>query len=343
MRHKKLGRTGLLVSELALGTNTFGGGDLAFWKTMGGLDQAAVNAIVGRAVESGINFFDTADTYSAGQSEQRVGQAIRDLKLDRGEVIIATKTAGRTSPAPNDIGASRHYLMNAVEKCLKRLQTDYIDVYMVHHYDPVTPLEETLRALDDLVRGGKVRYVGCSNFAAWQAMKAIGVSERQNLERFEVVEFQWSAATRDIEREIVPFVLDQKVGVMAWGALLGGLLSGKYRRDGSGESGGRTGGNVPPVLDKERVFDVVDALSAVAGRHGATPGQVALAWLLHQPGLTTALFGVRSVEQFDANVKAADIKLTADDLKQIDEANPVTPGYGMWVVRGVQQDRLKHV
>jgi len=342
MRYKKLGRTGLLVSELALGTNTFGGTELAFWKTLGGLDQASVNAIVARALESGINFFDTADTYAAGESEQRVGQALRDLKVDRGEAIIATKTAGRTAPGPNAVGASRHYLMNAVEKCLRRLQTDYIDLYMVHHFDPATPLEETLRALDDIVRSGKARYVGCSNYAAWQLMKAIGISERQNLERFEVVEFQWSAATRDIEREIVPLVRDQNVGVMAWGALLGGLLSGKYKRDGSGETGGRTGGTVPPVLDRNRVFDVVDALAAVASRHGVTAGQVALAWLLHQPGLTSALFGVRSIEQFDANIKAAEITLSAEDLKQIDDANPLVPGYGMWVVRGVQQDRLRY-
>jgi aryl-alcohol dehydrogenase-like predicted oxidoreductase len=342
MRYKKLGRSGLLVSELCLGTNTFGGGEMEAWKKLGGLDQKAVNAIMKRTLESGINFIDTADTYAAGQSEQRVGQAIRDLGVDRADVIIATKTAGRTGTAPNSAGASRGYLSNAVERCLRRLQTDYIDVYMIHHFDPVTPLEESLRTLDDLVRSGKVRYIGCSNFAAWQAMKAIGISECESLERFEVIEWQWSAASRDVEREIVPLALDQKIGIMVWGALLGGVLTGKFRRDGSGEKGGRSGGSVPPVLDRERVFDVVDALAAVGKRHEASAGQIALAWLLHQPAATSVLFGNTSVEQFDANVKAAEIKLSAEDLKQIDDANPLVPAYGMWVVRGTQADRLKH-
>jgi aryl-alcohol dehydrogenase-like predicted oxidoreductase len=342
MRYRRLGRSGLLVSELCLGTNTFGGGNMEAWRKLGGLDQKSANAIMKRAFESGINFIDTADTYAAGQSERRVGQAIRELGVDRADVIVATKTAGRTGPAPNAIGASRGYLMTAVERCLKRLQTDYIDVYMVHHFDPATPLEETLRALDDLVRSGKVRYVGCSNFSAWQVMKAIGISERESLERFEVIEWQWSAASRDAEREIVPLALDQKIGIMVWGALLGGLLSGKYRRDGGGEKGGRTGGSVAPVLDRERVFDVVDALTAVGKRHEASAGQIALAWLLHQPAATSVLFGNTSVDQFDANVKAAEIRLSAEDLKQIADANPLVQEYGMWVVRGVQQDRLRH-
>jgi len=343
MRYKKLGRTGLLVSELCLGTNTFGGGDLPSWKALGGLDQKAANAVVEKAVAAGINFIDTADTYAEGQSEQRVGQAIRDLGLQRADVVIATKTAGRTGPAPNAIGASRGYLYTAVERCLHRLNTDYIDLYMIHHFDPATPLEETLRALDDLVRSGKVRYIGCSNFAAWQVMKSIGISERLNLARFEAVEWQWSAASRDIERELVPLALDQNMGIMVWGPLLGGLLSGKYSRDGSGEKGGRTGGNVPPVLNRDKVFDVVDALKAVASAHGVTAAQAAIAWLLHQKAATSVLFGATAAAQVEANVRASELKLSAEELKRIADVSPVGWDYGMWVVRRVQEDRLRYV
>jgi aryl-alcohol dehydrogenase-like predicted oxidoreductase len=273
----------------------------------------------------------------------RVGQAIRDLKIDRADVVIATKTAGRTGPAPNAIGASRGYLCTAVERCLKRLNTDYIDLYMVHHFDPATPLEETLRALDDLVRSGKVRYIGCSNFTAWQVMKGIGISERQGLERFEVIEWQWSAASRDIEQEIVPLALDQKVGIMVWGALLGGLLSGKYKRDGSGATAGRTGGAVPPVLNRDKVFDVVEALAAVGAEHGATAAETAIAWLLHQPGATSVLFGATSPAQVETNLRAAELKLTPEQVRRISDISPLSQAYGMWVVRRVQEDRLRHV
>jgi aryl-alcohol dehydrogenase-like predicted oxidoreductase len=343
MRYRRVGGTGLLVSELCLGTNTFGGGDSPMWRNLGGLDQAGADAIVARAVEAGINFIDTADMYAAGESEICVGQAIRNLGLNRDDVVIATKVGGRMGPGANSLGASRDHLTRAVETSLKRLQLDYLDIYMIHYFDPATPLEETLRTLDGLVKAGKVRHLGCSNFAAWQVMKALGISAREGLERFEVIEAQWSAATRGLEREIVPMAKDQGLGVMVWGALVGGLLSGKYTRDGGGAGEGRTGGQAPAVVDREQLFNVVDALRTVAERRGSTPAQVALAWLLHQPQTTSVLFGARKPEQVDDNVRAGEVSLDAEDMALIDAPGALVLDYGPWAVRGSSAARSAYV
>jgi aryl-alcohol dehydrogenase-like predicted oxidoreductase len=343
MRYRRMGRTGLLVSELCLGTNTFGGGDSPMWRTLGGLDQPSSEAVMAKAFEAGINFIDTADGYAAGESEQRIGQGIRNLKMDRGDVVIATKVGMRTGQAINSMGGSRGHLMRSLDASLKRLQTDYVDVYMVHFFDPATPLEETIRTLDDMVRAGKVRHVGCSNYAAWQVMKALQVSAVEHLERFQVLEAQWSAATRGLESEIVPMCLDQEVGIMVWGPLLGGLLSGKYTREGGGAGEGRTGGKTAPVLNREQVFDVVDALRTVAERREATVSQVALAWVLKQKAVTSVLFGSRTPEQVADNVKAVDVVLDDDDMTLINgKAEPVMD-YGPWNVRGSATARLPYV
>jgi aryl-alcohol dehydrogenase-like predicted oxidoreductase len=341
MRYKRIGTTGLAVSELCLGTNTFGGGSQEFWKTLGGLEQKTVNAIVAHVIEAGINFIDTADTYSNGESEERVGQAIKDLKLPRESLVIATKVGGRMGAGPNAAGASRSHLLCAVEDSLRRLKLDYIDICMIHFFDPATRLAESLRTLDQLVRDGKVRYLGCSNFAAWETMKALGVSEREGLERFEMVESHWSLATRELEREVVPLVLDQRLGLLVWGPLLGGLLTGKFSRDGAGPAQGRSGGQLPPVLSREHVFGVIDVLHSIATPRGATPGQIALAWLLHQPAVTSVLFGSRSVAQAADNLKAVEIKLSPEEMATLDRATQLPPDYGPWLVHQARADRAR--
>jgi aryl-alcohol dehydrogenase-like predicted oxidoreductase len=343
MRYRRVGRTGLLVSELCLGTNTFGGGDSPSWRALGGLDQAAADAVMGRAFEAGVNFIDTADGYAAGESEQRIGQGLRNLKIDRGEVVITTKAGMRMGQGPNATGASRGHLTRALDASLKRLGTDYVDIYMIHFFDPATPLEETLRTLDEAVRAGKVRHLGCSNFAAWQVMKSLQVSAVEGLERFEVLETQWSAATRGVEREILPMALDQGVGLLVWGPLLGGILSGKFTREGGGAGEGRSGGKLAPVLDHDQVFDVVDALRTVAGRRGATVAQTALAWLLAQKAVTSVLFGARTPEQVADNVKAGEVALEPDDLALINGAAEPAAEYGPWSVRGSSTARLPYV
>jgi len=343
MRYRRMGRTGLVVSELCLGTNTFGGGDHPMWRTLGGLDQPAAEAVMATAFEAGINFIDTADTYAAGESEQRIGQALRNLKVDRGDVVIATKAGSSMGKGPNNMGASRGHLMRALDASLKRLNMDYVDVFMIHFFDLATPLEETMRTLNDAVRAGKVRHIGCSNFAAWQLMKAQQISAVEGLERFEVIESQWSAATRGVEREIAPMCLDQGVGMMVWGPMLGGLLSGKFTRDGGGAGEGRSGGKVAPVLDREKVFDMVDALRTVATRREASVAQVALAWVLKQKAVTSVLFGARNPEQVADNVKAADVVLDDEDMTLINAAAEPAMDYGPWMVRGTSTARSPYV
>jgi len=332
VRYRKLGRSGLLVSELCLGTNMFGGGDLEFWKELGGLGQARVNEVLARALEGGVNFIDTADGYAGGQSETLLGQALRDLRLERSSVIVCTKAGMPTGSGPNDGGASRAYLLTACERSLKRLGTDYIDLYLLHQFDPVTPLDESLRALDDLVSAGKVRYVGCSNFAAWQIMKALAISDREALERFSVVQSNWSLAARDIEREVVPLARSEGVGIMAWGSLLGGVLSGKYRRDGSSDEPGRFGGRISPLLDADRVHDIVDALREVARTHDVTAAEIALAFLLREPALTSIVVGATKPEQVAANLRASSVVLSAGEIARLDALSALKPDYGAAVV-----------
>jgi aryl-alcohol dehydrogenase-like predicted oxidoreductase len=329
MRYRKLGRSGLLVSELCLGTNMFGGKDLQFWKDLGGLEQSAVNAVVATAIAGGVNFIDTADGYANGQSEVCVGQALKDLSIARSNVVICTKGGMSMGPGPNDGGASRGHLITACENSLRRLGTDYIDLYLVHVFDPLTPLEETLRALDDLVRAGKVRYVGCSNFAAWELMKALGISERESLARFEVIEGNWSIATRDLERDILPLARAEGVGSMAGGALLGGVLTGKYRRDGSSDQPGRRNGSIPAILDKNKIHDIVDLLRDIAQKHGVTPAEIALAFLLREKATTSVIFGSTRAEQVKANLRASELALSEEDCSRLDTASAVAPDYFM--------------
>lgn len=336
MKYRLLGKTGLLVSELCLGTMTFGGE--GFWEVIGKQGQDLANQIVARSLDAGINFIDTANVYSMGVSETILGKALEGRPRDR--VVIATKVRGRMNEDVNGVGLSRYHIMNSVHDSLKRLNTDYIDLYQIHGYDAVTPLDETLRALDDLVRQGKVRYIGASNLAAWQLMKALGISDKHGLARFESLQAYYTIAARDLERELVPLVKDQQVGVMVWSPLAGGLLSGKFNRDGTGPDGSRRATFDFPPVNKERAFDVVDVMREVANELEATVPQVALSWLLHQSAVTTVIIGAKTVEQLEDNLKAVPLTLSADHLTRLDEVSKIPSEYPQWMLERQGGGRL---
>jgi aryl-alcohol dehydrogenase-like predicted oxidoreductase len=331
MRYRQLGRSGLFVSEICLGAMTFGGNTGGIWSMIGDLDQQAVNGVVGKALQSGVNFIDTADVYSLGVSERLVGQALKDLQIKRSDVVIATKVFGEMGNGPNDRGASRGHIMDGVQGSLERLGLDHIDLYQIHGNDVVTPLDETLRALDDLVRQGLVRYIGCSNWAAWKIAKSVGLSESRLMARFETVQAYYSIAGRDLEREIVPMMQSEGVGLMVWSPLAGGLLSGKFDREGAGPQGARrTAFDFPPV-DKERAWPIVDAMREVAAGHGVSVARVALAYVLAKPFVTSVIIGARNVEQLEDNLAASDLALTEAELKKLDEVSALPLEYPGWM------------
>lgn len=334
MKFKLLGNTGLYVSELCLGAMTFGGE--GFWKVIGAQPQSEVDALVNKSLDAGINFFDTADVYSFGASETLLGKA---LSAKRKDVIIASKVRGRMGDGPNQVGLSRGHIFDSIEASLKRLGTDYLDLYQIHGFDPITPLEETLRALDDVVKRGMVRYIGCSNLAAWQLMKALGISDRYSLARFASLQAYYTVAGRDLEREVVPLLRDQKVGLMVWSPLAGGFLTGKYTREGARDQSARRATFDFPPIDKERAYNVVDVLGEIAKEKSTTVAGVALAWLLHQDTVTTVIIGARSPEQLDDNLKAPEIKLSADDLARIDTVSALAPEYPGWMLSRQSADR----
>ncbi len=333
MRYNLLGQTGLYVSELCLGTMTYGGSD-GIWGLMGGLKQDEVNAQVRTAFDRGINFIDTANVYSLGLSETITGQAIRDLGLPRDELVIATKSTGVMDEAnPNSRGQSRYHLFNAVDASLKRLGLDHIDLYQIHGFDPLTPFEESLSALNDIVRSGRVRSIGLCNLAAWQIMKAQGIAAAHGYPRFESVQAYYTLAGRDLEREVVPLLADQKLGLMVWSPLAGGLLSGKFNRDGTGPAGARRAVFDFPVVNRDRAFDCIDAMRPIADRHGVSVAQVALAWLLAQAHVTTVIIGARTQAQLEDNIAAAKLVLTPEDLKALDEVSRLPLEYPGWMLQ----------
>ncbi|MEM6528495.1 MAG: aldo/keto reductase [Chloroflexota bacterium] len=339
MGYRSLGRTGLLVSELCLGTMTFGGD--GFWRAIGAQPQEVANEIVARSIDAGINFIDTANVYSYGMSEEILGKAIKPY--NRADLIIATKVRGRMSDETNNVGLTRHHIMNSVEDSLRRLDTDYIDLYQIHGFDSVVPLDETLRALDDVVRQGKVRYIGASNLAAWQLMKALGISDKHGLARFESTQSYYTIASRDLEREVIPLVLDQNVGVMVWSPLAGGLLTGKFNRDGSGPDGSRRKDFDFPPINHDRAFDSVDVMRDIAAEHDATIPQIAIAWLLHQPGVSSVIIGAKRMEQLEDNLKAPFIKLSDEQLQRLDEVSQLPPEYPGWMIGFQGSDRVAQV
>ena len=342
MRMNKLGRTGLLVSELCLGTMTFGGGG-EIWSKIGDLDAAAAEGLIGRAMDEGLNFIDTADVYSDGRSEEITGQALKALRVPRETVVVATKTYGATgTKGPNSQGNSRLHIMDAVKASLRRLQLDHIDLYQIHGFDPVTPIEETVRALDTLVQHGHVRYVGVSNWAAWQIMKALGIAEREGLHRFESLQAYYTLAGRDLERDVAPMLRSETVGLMVWSPLAGGLLSGKYSRDDEKSGDGRRASFDFPPVDRERAYACIDAMRPIAQAHGVSVAQIALAWLLHRKVVTSVIIGAKRIEQLEDNLAATKVELSEDELDALDEVSALPPEYPGWMF-GFQSARAKQL
>ena len=333
MKYNQLGRTGLFVSEICLGAMTFGGnGDAGVWRAIGALGQDEVDAIVGRALAAGVNFFDTADVYSFGQSERLLGQSLKDLGVKRSDVIIATKVHGVMGEGPNQRGSSRGHIMDSIDGSLERLQTDHIDLYQLHGTDTVTPIDETLRALDDLVASGKVRYVGVSNWQAWRIAKALGIAERKDYARFETVQSYYSIAGRDLEREIVPLLNEEKLGLMVWSPMAGGLLSGKYGPGAPGNGEGRRASfNFPPV-NEDRAWAAVAIMREVAKKHDVSVATVALGYVLAKPFVMSVLIGASRMDQLEQNLAATGLKLDADDLAKLDEVSALPSEYPGWML-----------
>jgi aryl-alcohol dehydrogenase-like predicted oxidoreductase len=340
MKYKQLGNTGLLVSQLALGTMTFSSGK-GIYKILGSIEQEEADQMIRKSVDIGINFFDTADVYGDGESEITLGQSFRNLGIARKDVVIATKAAGRVGTGRNDIGASRGHIMDAVEASLKRLQTDYIDLYQIHADDFLTPVEETLGALNDLVSQGKVRYIGVSNWQAWKIADALGISERKNLARFETLQAYYSLAGRDLERELAPMMEAKKMGLLVWSPLAGGLLAGRYDRHNQKAEDSRRSAADFPVVDKERAWNIIDTLRPIAEAHGTNPASVALAWLLTRSVVTSVLVGAKRLEQLEANLAAADLELTDEEIHRLDEVSALPPEYPGWMIEYQKNDRLE--
>lgn len=333
MKYKQLGSSGLYVSEICLGAMTFGGDpEAGVWRGMGCLDQPQVDAIVGRALAAGVNFIDTADTYFLGQSEKMVGRALANLGVERQNVVIASKTSGIVGPGPNDRGASRGHIMDSVRKSLDRLQTDYIDLYQIHQTDIVTPIEETLRALDDLRSQGLIRYLGVSNWHAWRIARALGLSEARQMARFETVQAYYSIAGRDVERELVPLIEAEGLGLMVWSPLAGGLLSGKFGPGAEAHEGARRATFDFPPVNTDRAWPIVATMREIGTEHGISVARVALAWLLAKPHVMSVIIGARNTTQLDDNLAAAGVSLSPDALARLDRISAPDPEYPGWML-----------
>ncbi|VVS97280.1 aldo/keto reductase [Rhizobium sp. EC-SD404] len=332
MRIRKFGSSGLFVSELCFGTMTFGG-EGGIWGKVGRLGQGEADTLVAAALEAGINFFDTANAYAEGRSETILGQSLKNLGIARDEVIISTKVASSMGRGPNMHGASRHHIISQSRASLKRLGLDHVDLYNIHAFDPATPIVETLEALDTLVRAGDVRYIGLSNWAAWQIMKAIGISEARQLAPITSVQAYYTLVGRDLEREIVPLLRSEKLGLMVWSPLAGGYLTGKYSGANSGEGGRQTELDFPPI-DRVRGEPLIEILRGVADKHGRTPAQIAIAWLLHQKVVSTVLIGAKRVEQLRENVEATTVVLDDEDMAALDAVSRLPVEYPHWLLDG---------
>lgn len=335
MKYRTLGRTGLKVSELCLGTMTFG--DNFF--NIAVVDQAGANTMVSRCLDAGINFFDTADVYAYGQSETILGQALKDSGVVRDKMIVATKVRSAMSEEAtagtadvNNVGLSRQHIFSSIEHSLRRLGMDYIDLYQVHGWDMLTPVEEILRSLDDLVRQGKVRYIGCSNWSARHLMKALTISQAKEWPGFVSLQAYYSLVGRDLEHELLPLCREEGVGVLPWSPLSGGFLSGKYRRDNPNPEGARRTNFQFPAIDEARGFDAIEALDQIAKKKGATVAQVALAWLLAQPGVTSIIIGANKMSQLEDNLKAADLELSAEEIEQLSRTTAPPSMYPQWMI-----------
>ena len=343
MRYNPLGQTGVFVSELCLGTMTFGGGGI--WSTIGTLGSKEAESLVGTALDAGVNFVDTADVYSEGESERLLGAALKSLARPREQVVVATKVRGRVGPGVNQVGLSRAHILASIDASLRRLGLDYVDLYQIHGFDPVTPIEETVRALDDVVRSGKARYVGFSNLPAWLASKALTFAAANGLARFQSAQVYYSIAGRDIEREIAPMCLAERVAVLPWSPLAGGLLSGKFDPDKKGPADARRAAFDFPPVNMERLPRVLAALRTVSAATNTSVARVALAWELTKPFVTSIIIGAKKREQLVDNLAATELRLSADHVRLLDDASALPAEYPGWMVdfqnardpRGVQR------
>jgi aryl-alcohol dehydrogenase-like predicted oxidoreductase len=330
MRYKTLGRTGLFVSELCLGAMTFGG--KGFWEAIGSLGTKEAEALVGASLDAGVNFIDTADVYSEGESEKLVGAALKSLDRPREQVVVATKVRGRVGPGVNQVGLSRGHILSSIDGSLKRLGLDYVDLYQIHGFDPATPIEQTVHALDDVVRSGKARYVGFSNLPAWLASKAITFAEANGLARFQSAQVYYSIAGRDIEREIAPLCQSEGLAILPWSPLAGGLLSGKFDPDKKGPEGARRASFDFPPVNPERLPRVLGALREVSKATNLSVARIALAWQLTRPFVTSIIIGAKKKEQLIDNLAAVDVALAPEHVKLLDEASALPAEYPGWMV-----------
>lgn len=331
MQYRQLGPSGLFVSELCLGTMTFGGSE-GMWGQIGQLRQEEADVLVKNAVDAGVNFIDTANVYAGGESERILGKAIRNLGLDRDDLVIATKVLGPMGEGPNARGASRKHIMDQCKASLERLQLDHVDLYQIHGFDPATPLVETLEALNTLVQHGHVRYIGLSNWAAWQIVKAIGIAEARQLAPILSLQAYYTLAGRDLEREVVPMLKSEGMGLMVWSPLAGGFLSGKYSREDEKSADGRRANFDFPPVNRDRGYAVVDAMCPIAEAHGVSVAQIALAWLLHQQAVTSVIIGAKRPDQLADNLAAADVRLSEDELVMLDTVSALPAEYPGWML-----------
>lgn len=334
MRYKTLGNTGLVVSEICLGTMTFGG--KGYWTAIGTLDQSIADRIVARSLDAGVNFIDTADVYSEGLSEEITGQAMKNSGRARSDIVLATKVYGSVGPGRNDIGTSRGHIMDGVKASLKRLGTDYIDLYQIHGTDPVTPLEETVRAMEDLVRHGHIRYWGVSNWQAWRIAKARGIADKHGFDKPATLQAYYTIAGRDLERDIVPLLDEEKMGLMVWSPLAGGFLSGKYSREGAGPNDGRRVTFDFPPINKDRAFDCIDAMRVIADARGVSVARIALAYVLNKRFVMSVIIGAKTVEQLDDNLAATGLTLTQEEMETLDAVSALPPEYPGWMLERQQ-------
>jgi aryl-alcohol dehydrogenase-like predicted oxidoreductase len=338
MKYNFLGNTGLLVSEICFGTMTFGGS--GYWEAIGKVQQQGVNDLMRTVVDSGINFIDTANVYSFGESEKLLGQSIIDLGLKRHDLVIATKVRGNMNDGINNIGLSRYHIFQSVDASLQRLQLNHIDILYVHGVDKRTPVEETMRALNDIVLSGKVRYIACCNWPAWMVMKAQGIAEKNGWNKFVGLQYFYSLAARDIEREIVPLAADQNLAIFPWSPLAGGFLSGKFTRDNPKPADSRRSGDFDfPPINKEKSYDIIDVITEIGKKYNVSAAQVALAWVRQQPGITSTIIGAKRVDQLLDNIKSTELVLSADDLQKIDEVSALPKEYPAWMVEYQGRDR----
>lgn len=339
MKYNFLGNTGLLVSELCFGTMTFGSSGM--WQAIGGVDQKGANDLMKQVVDAGINFIDTASVYSFGQSETLLGQSIKDLGLNRNDLVIATKVRGKMGEGKNNIGLSRYHIFQSVDESLQRLQLDHIDILYVHGVDLFTPIEEIVRSLNDIVLTGKVRYVAVCNWPAWMVMKALGIAEKNGWNKFVGMQYFYSLSGRDIEREILPLAADEKLAVMPWSPLAGGFLSGKYTRENEKAGNSRRDSFDFPPVNKEKGYDIIDVLNEIGKNYEVKAAEIALAWVRQQPLVTSTIIGAKNPEQLKSNIHSTELTLTTDELKHIDEVSALPKEYPGWMLERQGSDRIQ--